>query len=119
MKEVHLSGNSLFGQIPQIWEKLSGVEKIEFFKMGLVGEIPPSMGVYLKNQSYLRLDNNNLEVLKQEEFSKGERRFLKLKKIGGDEGTILKYKVKAREKNHLTNEKPKLDIMSQCSILIL
>ncbi|CAI8614603.1 unnamed protein product [Vicia faba] len=68
MKEVHLSGNSLFGQIPEIWEKLSGVEKIEFFKMGLVGEIPPSMGVYLKNQSYLRLDNNNLEGLIPEKF---------------------------------------------------
>ena len=51
-----------------------------------------------------------VQVLKQEEFSKGGRRFLKLKNIGGDEGTILKHKVKAREKNHLTNKKPTLDI---------
>ena len=32
------------------------------------------------------------QVSKQEEFSKGGRRFLKLKKVGGDEGTILKHK---------------------------
>ena len=44
---------------------------------------------------------------------------MKLKKMGGDEGTILKHKVKAREKNRLTNKKPTLDIMSQCRILIL
>ena len=31
----------------------------------------------------------------------------------GDEETILKHKVKARDKNHLTNKKPILDIMSQ------
>ena len=41
------------------------------------------------------------------------RRFLKLKKIGEDEGTILKHKVKAREKNHLTNKDPTLDTMNQ------
>ena len=45
--------------------------------------------------------------------------FLKLKKMGGDEGTILKHKVKAREKNHLTNKKTTLDTMSQYRILIL
>ena len=56
---------------------------------------------------------------KQEEFSKGERRFLKLKKMGGEEEAILKHKVKARDKNHLTNKKPILDIMSQDRILIL
>ena len=60
-----------------------------------------------------------VQVLKQEKFSKGGRRFLKLKKMGGDEGTILKYKVKAREKNRLTNKKPTLDTMSQYRILIL
>ena len=32
----------------------------------------------------------------------------------GEEGTILEHKVKAREKNHLTNKKPTLDIMRQC-----
>ena len=57
--------------------------------------------------------------LKQEEFSKGGRRFLKLKKMGGDEETILKHKIKAREKNRLTNKKPTLDTMIQCSITIL
>ena len=60
-----------------------------------------------------------VQVLKQEEFSKGGRRFWKLKKIGGDEGTILKHKVKAREKKHLTNKKPTLDTMSQCRTPIL
>ena len=40
-------------------------------------------------------------------------------KMGGEEGTILKHKVKARDKNHLTNKKPILDIMSQYIILIL
>ena len=44
---------------------------------------------------------------------------MKLKKIGGDEGTILKHKVKAKEKNRLTNKKPTLDTMSQCRIPIL
>ena len=51
-----------------------------------------------------------VQVRKQEDFWKGGRRFLKLKKMGGDEGTILKSKVTAMEKNHLTNTKPTLDI---------
>ena len=38
--------------------------------------------------------------------------------MAGEEGTILKHKVKARDKNHLTNKKPILDIMSQDRILI-
>ena len=33
--------------------------------------------------------------------------------MGGDEKTILKHKVKAKDKDHLTNKKPKFDIMSQ------
>ena len=37
-----------------------------------------------------------VQVRKQEEFWKGGRIFLKLKKIGGDEETILKHKVKAK-----------------------
>ena len=37
-----------------------------------------------------------VQVYKQEEFSKLGRRFLKLKKMGGDEGIILKHKVKVR-----------------------
>ena len=60
-----------------------------------------------------------VQVKKQEEFSKGGRRFLKLKKMGGEEETILKHKLKARYKNHLTNKKPILDIMSQDRIPIL
>ena len=44
---------------------------------------------------------------------------MKLKKIEGEEGTILKHKVKVRDKDHLTNKKPKLDIMSQDRIPIL
>ena len=43
---------------------------------------------------------------------------MKLKKMGGDEGTILKHNIKAREKNHVTNKKPTLDIMSQDRIPI-
>ena len=39
--------------------------------------------------------------------------------MGGDEETILKHKVKSRDKNHLTNNKPILAIMSQDRILIL
>ena len=39
--------------------------------------------------------------------------------MGGDEWTILKHKVKAKDKNHLTNKKPILDIMSQDRIPIL
>ena len=44
---------------------------------------------------------------------------MKLKKMGGDEETTLKHKVKSRDKNHLTNKKPLLDIMSQYGIPIL
>ena len=44
---------------------------------------------------------------------------MKLKKVEGDEEIILKHKVKARDKNHLTNKKPILDIMSQDRIPIL
>ena len=61
-----------------------------------------------------------VQVLKNKKsFSKGERRFLKLKKMGGEEEAILKHKVKDRDKNHLTNKNPILDIMSQDRILIL
>ena len=38
--------------------------------------------------------------------------------MGGEEETILKHKVKAKDKDHLTNKKPKLDIMSQDRIPI-
>ena len=39
--------------------------------------------------------------------------------MGGEEETTLKHKVKAKEKNHLTNNKPILDIMCQDRIPIL
>ncbi|XP_058765427.1 piriformospora indica-insensitive protein 2-like [Vicia villosa] len=68
LKEVYLSGNLLSGKIPEIWGKLGGVEKIGFSEMGLVGEIPVSMGIYLKNLSYLGLDNNKLDGSVPEEF---------------------------------------------------
>ena len=60
-----------------------------------------------------------IQVSKQEEFSKGGGIFLKLKKMRGEEETILKHKVKAKDNNHLTNKKPILDIMSQDVIPIL
>ena len=44
---------------------------------------------------------------------------MKLKKVGGEEETILKHKVKAKDKDHLTNKKPTHDIMSQDRIPIL
>ena len=44
---------------------------------------------------------------------------MKLNKMGRDEETILMHQVKAREKNHLTNKNPILDIMSQDRIPIL
>ena len=44
---------------------------------------------------------------------------MKLEKMGGEEEAILKHKVKAKYKNHLTNKKPILDIMSQYRIPIL
>ncbi|XP_057966054.1 piriformospora indica-insensitive protein 2 [Malania oleifera] len=61
LREVHLSGNPLGGQIPEIWEKLGDILGIGFSGVGLVGNIPASMGVFLRNMSYLGLDNNRLE----------------------------------------------------------
>ena len=39
--------------------------------------------------------------------------------MGGEEEAILKHNVKAKDKDHLTNKKPKFDIMSQDRIPIL
>ena len=44
---------------------------------------------------------------------------MKLKKMGGEEEAILKHKVKAKDKDHLTNKKPILGIMCQDRIPIL
>ncbi|GMI73543.1 ROP-interactive CRIB motif-containing protein 7 [Hibiscus trionum] len=68
LKEVHLSGNLLGGEIPEIWENLGGVLGIGFSNMGLVGEIPASMGVHLRNMSYLSLENNKLQGKVPKEF---------------------------------------------------
>ncbi|OMP11137.1 hypothetical protein COLO4_04011 [Corchorus olitorius] len=68
LKEVHLSGNLLGGEIPEIWEKLGNLLGIGFSGMGLVGGIPASMGVHLRNLCYIGLDNNKLEGEVPEEF---------------------------------------------------
>ena len=60
-----------------------------------------------------------VQVSKQEEFFKGGRWFLKLKKMWGEEETILQHKVKAKVRKGLTNKKLTLDIMSQDRIPIL
>ncbi|GMH25941.1 hypothetical protein Nepgr_027784 [Nepenthes gracilis] len=61
LKEVYLSGNHLGGAIPEIWEKLGGILGIGLSGVGLVGNIPASMGVFLRNAIFIALDNNNLE----------------------------------------------------------
>ncbi|KAJ0054724.1 hypothetical protein Pint_01696 [Pistacia integerrima] len=68
LREVYLSGNLLGGQIPEIWENLRGVLGIGFSGMNLVGEIPASMGLHLKNLCYLGLDNNKLQGSVPDEF---------------------------------------------------
>ncbi|PIA45453.1 hypothetical protein AQUCO_01700762v1 [Aquilegia coerulea] len=68
LKEVYLSGNSLGGPIPEIWKKLGGISGIGLSGLGLVGKIPSSMGVYLRNVNYISLDNNKLEGNVPEEF---------------------------------------------------
>lgn len=68
LRDVYLSGNSLGGQIPRIWENLGGILGIGFSNMGLVGSIPASMGMHLRNLCYLRLDNNKLEGQVPEEL---------------------------------------------------
>ncbi|KAK9067533.1 hypothetical protein SSX86_011644 [Deinandra increscens subsp. villosa] len=60
LKVMHLSGNELGGAIPDIWGKLRGISAIGFSGVGLVGNIPSSIGVFLSNLTYLALDNNKL-----------------------------------------------------------
>ncbi|KAF6168146.1 hypothetical protein GIB67_011531 [Kingdonia uniflora] len=69
LKEVYLSRNKLGGQIPEIWEKLGGILGLGLSGLGLVEEIPSSMGVYLRNVCYLGLDNIELEGEVHEEFT--------------------------------------------------
>ncbi|KAK3028122.1 hypothetical protein RJ639_038983 [Escallonia herrerae] len=68
LKEVHLSGNLLGGQIPQIWKNLGGLNGIGLSDTGLVGNIPASMGLSLRNVCYLGLDNNKLDGTVPEEL---------------------------------------------------
>ncbi|KAI3449800.1 hypothetical protein Pfo_006465 [Paulownia fortunei] len=74
LREVYLSGNFLGGQIPEIWGNLRDIRGIGLSGMGLVGNIPKSMGVHLRNVCYLGLDNNRLEGVVPEEF--GDMEFL-------------------------------------------
>lgn len=74
LKEVFLSGNRrLGGEIPEIWENLRGILAIGFSGIGLVGNIPPSMGVFLEKVSYLGLDRNYLEGQVPDQFRRLER----------------------------------------------
>lgn len=68
LKEVHLSGTFLGGEIPDIWGNLGGIKGIGLSGVGLVGNIPKSMGVHLRNACYIGLDNNMLEGVVPEEF---------------------------------------------------
>lgn len=68
LREVYLSGNFLGGQIPEIWKNLGGIVGIGLSGTGLVGNIPASMGVFLRNVCYLGLDNNQLVGTVPEEF---------------------------------------------------
>lgn len=68
LREVYLSGNRLGGKIPEIWNHLGGVTGIGFSGMGLIGNIPASMGVHLRSLCYLGLDDNKLEGTVPEEF---------------------------------------------------
>ncbi|KAJ4807928.1 hypothetical protein LUZ62_020494 [Rhynchospora pubera] len=62
LKEVYLSWNRIGGQIPEIWEKIGGnLVGIGFSGLGLNGNIPASMGIYLRKLCFLALDNNLLE----------------------------------------------------------
>lgn len=61
LREVYFSANSVGGKIPEIWKNLEGIKRLGFSDLGLIGNIPASMGFYLRNLSYLGLDNNKLE----------------------------------------------------------
>ncbi|KAL3644985.1 hypothetical protein CASFOL_010165 [Castilleja foliolosa] len=74
LKEVYLSGNLLGGRIPEIWGKMRGILGIGLSGVGLVGNIPKSIGVNLGNLCYLGLDNNSLEGVVPNEF--GDLEFL-------------------------------------------
>ncbi|KVH94318.1 piriformospora indica-insensitive protein 2 [Cynara cardunculus var. scolymus] len=60
LKGLYLSGNELGGVIPDIWENMRGINGIGFSGVGLFGNIPSSIGVFLGNLTYLGLDDNHL-----------------------------------------------------------
>ncbi|KAL8055238.1 hypothetical protein ABFX02_04G044000 [Erythranthe guttata] len=68
LREVYLSGNLLGGQIPEIWGNMRGIKGIGLSGVGLVGNIPKSMGANLRNICYLGLDNNMLQGSVPDEF---------------------------------------------------
>ncbi|KAL6968174.1 hypothetical protein U1Q18_033976 [Sarracenia purpurea var. burkii] len=72
LRELYLSGNFFGGKIPEIWENLGGIRGIGLSSTGLVGHIPVSMGVFLRNACYVGLDNNGLEGTVPVEFGRLE-----------------------------------------------
>ncbi|KAK8934417.1 hypothetical protein KSP39_PZI014892 [Platanthera zijinensis] len=60
LKEVYLAGNPFGGRIPEIWENLGGLSGLGLSGLGLIGNIPPSIGLYLQNICYLSLEGNYL-----------------------------------------------------------
>ncbi|XP_076924074.1 uncharacterized protein LOC143586401 [Bidens hawaiensis] len=70
LKGLFLSGNELGGVIPDIWGKLRGIIGIMLSNVGVVGNIPSSIGVFLSNLSYLALDNNKLTGRVPTEFER-------------------------------------------------
>ncbi|KAI3678792.1 hypothetical protein L6452_38095 [Arctium lappa] len=60
LKGLYLSGNEFGGVIPDIWKNLRGINGIGLSGVGVFGNIPSSIGVFLGNLTYLGLDNNHL-----------------------------------------------------------
>ncbi|XP_076906062.1 uncharacterized protein LOC143562020 [Bidens hawaiensis] len=72
LKGLFMSGNELGGVIPDIWGKLRGVNAIGLSNVGVFGDIPSSIGLFLSNLSYLALDNNKLSGSVPMEFERLE-----------------------------------------------
>ncbi|XP_072979899.1 uncharacterized protein [Typha angustifolia] len=73
LKEVYLSGNRhLGGRIPEVWKKLGALLGLGLSGVGLVGNIPQSMGLFLERLSYLALNDNSLEGELPDQFKRLE-----------------------------------------------